>query len=993
MTERKRYANPEVQEKKKTAKAERYATQPEVRQRHADSERKRYAENPEVQDKKKSTYSERYATQPEVRQRHKDLERKRYAENPQVQEKKKSTKAERYATQPEVRQRHKDSERKRYAENPQVQEKKKSTKAERYATQPEVRQRHKDSERNRYAENPQVQEKKKSAAAQRYASQPEVREKHKDCKRQRYAQSKADTTYDKLLADARKTVSQLPVLACTVCHRMRYREQVVQCKRENYTGENPLIQQCLTGDFIHVCKKNCEFENSEYHKMLKLEWICHTCHSALKRNKMPVQAVINGHDVGEIPEQLKVLNPLERHLIALVQAFIKIIPLPKGGQMGIRGQLVCVPADVQRTADSLPWTPDVDHLIRVKLKRKIKFKGHHLYMNVSQRKIMDALFKLKEINPLYKDVKLNERWIADVIERGYQDIVSELNTQQLEEQDVQCNSTTESFQSDDQFINGFERLAIQNTMESHSLCSESEQALPPTISGRDISMSNEQDESNEEEMHSKFQRMETNQRSETQNAYDDVEHPFGMVTLQPVDPTASYSDKDVLSLAPSEGQKPIKQMENEATCFPCKFPFGKSTYLVQDEDRNFVQDRIQNISIAKYCDSRVFCAKNLYDDDGEYLAYLQSVKGRDQINSAASIALRKGKSTNVDGSKVTVGSILKGSKQKGNVLKNSQGYRYLRAIPGTPPYWEVGMGDLFSGFKQIGPPNVFISFSAADRRWPEIAKAALLRNGQNPDLYSTLTWEEYCKLINQNPVAAVTMFERRVKAQVRLIKSAVQPLGGEVLDGFLRREMQDRGWPHIHGVFWIKGAPSMQKSEEAHVKFVEKIVSCSIPDEESDPELHDIVMSVQKHSKRHAKSCFKNQTKGDPDCRYGYPLPISDESFILHPGSPPDGQNERQWRKEAKQKIKEIQNFLTNTDDLENCSVDEVLSHHSITKDLYREYLSAICRRDQVILKRQPHEAFINFYNEKLLRFWDGYTVHIQSLCSGEICHVLHKQG
>ena len=39
-------------------------------------------------------------------------------------------------------------------------------------------------------------------------------------------------------------------------------------------------------------------------------------------------------------------------------------------------------------------------------------------MNVSQRKIMDALIKLKEVNPLYKDVTLNENWITDIIERG-----------------------------------------------------------------------------------------------------------------------------------------------------------------------------------------------------------------------------------------------------------------------------------------------------------------------------------------------------------------------------------------------------------------------------------------------------------------------------------------------------------------------------------------------------------------------------------------------
>ncbi len=110
--------------------------------------------------------------------------------------------------------------------------------------------------------------------------------------------------FDFQLRKARAFVSELPILACTVCHRVRYPDQVVQCKRESYSTEIPIIQQCLTGDFIHICQENCQLQNTYYHTLLKQEWICHTCHSALKRDKMPVQAVINGLDVGEIPEEL-----------------------------------------------------------------------------------------------------------------------------------------------------------------------------------------------------------------------------------------------------------------------------------------------------------------------------------------------------------------------------------------------------------------------------------------------------------------------------------------------------------------------------------------------------------------------------------------------------------------------------------------------------------------------------------------------------------------
>ncbi len=1047
--DRERYAaDPE---KKKKAASEHYATKPEVLQKQKESKKMKYANDPEVRKKKieaaaqpevlqkrKEYKKMKYATDPEVRkkkieaatqpevlQKQKEYKKMKYATDPEVRRKKIEA-----ATQPEVLQKQKESKKMKYATDPEVRRKKIEA-----ATQPEVLQKQKEYRKVKYATDPEVHKREIEAASERYSTQPEVLQKQKESKRKQYAQKKdqskdsVEKIYDRELRKARETVSQLPILACTVCHRIRYREQVVHCDRKKYSSDNQIIQQCLTGEFIHICQENCELQNTDYHDLLKKEWICHTCHSTLKRNKMPVQAVINGLEVGEVPEELKALNALERHLIALVQAFIKIIPLPKGGQMGIRGQLVCVPADLQRTADSLPWTPDVEHLIRVKLKRKVEFKGHHLFMNVSQRKIMNALIKLKEINPLYKDVTLNENWISDIIQRGYQDIVTELRVPTLQEsyeafskmEQGEVNPSDEiplqefsgytqdeyeSFiedeiqthlayytatqqeeppsdsgltENEDEVEVQYEHFNLTENTEPFAVCYEDEEEgtnlelqVSPSIPGDNNATSSTKHEQSDRNTIS-CQEQDMNTDARTQNPYDDIEHPFGMITLQPVDPSAAFSDKDVLSLAPSEGQKPIKQMESEAACFPCKFPCGKSTLLVQDECGDYVQDRMKDISIAKYCDSRVYSAKNVYDDDGEYLAFLQCVKERDQINSAASIALRKGRSTNVDGSKITAGSLVQGTKRKGNVLKNSQGYKYLHSIPGTPPYWEVGMHDLFAAFKQIGPPNIFVSFSAADRRWPEIAKAALIRSGQNPDLYSTLSWTEYCKLINKNPVAAVTMFERRVKAVAKLIKSDVQPLGGKVLDAFLRREMQDRGWPHIHGMFWIEGAPSMHESDEKHIEFVEKIISCSIPDQETDPELHEIVTSVQRHSKRHSRTCFKNKSNPE-ECRFGHPLPISDETFILRPGSPPDGQDERQWRKKAKAKIKSIQEFLTKTENLESWSVSHVLKKHDITKDTYREYLSALCKRDQVVLKRQPHEAFINFYNPKLIRFWNGNT-------------------
>ncbi len=337
--QRERYSADQEQQKK--AKRERYAADQELQKK---AKRERYAADQEQQKKAKR---ERYAADAENRKKE---ERERYTAD---QENKRKSQRERYAADQGSKR---ESQRERYAADP---EEKRKAQRERYAADQEAKIK---AQRERYAGD---KEEKRKAQRERYAADSEDQLKRKKTSQEIYAKNKAaEKNFDYQLKKAREFVSQLPILACTVCHRVRYRDQVVQCKREKYPMENPIILQCLTGEFIHQCQENCELQNNDNHALLQQEWICHTCHSSLKKNKMPVQAVINGLDVGQVPDELKTLNPLERHLIALVQAFIKIIPLPKGGQMGIRGQLVCVPANLQLTADSLPWTPDVNHLIR-----------------------------------------------------------------------------------------------------------------------------------------------------------------------------------------------------------------------------------------------------------------------------------------------------------------------------------------------------------------------------------------------------------------------------------------------------------------------------------------------------------------------------------------------------------------------------------------------------------------------------------------------------
>ncbi|KAJ8019324.1 hypothetical protein HOLleu_42141 [Holothuria leucospilota] len=123
------------------------------------------------------------------------------------------------------------------------------------------------------------------------------------------------------------------------------------------------------------------------------------------------------------------------------------------------------------------------------------------------------------------------------------------------------------------------------------------------------------------------------------------------------------------------------------------------------------------------------------------------------------------------------------------------------------------------------------------------------------------------------------MFEHRAQTFMQnVILSDSNPIG-EVIDYFYRVEFQERGWPHLHCLFWIKGAPQYKPLADTSsvIQFITRYISCRMPSPESDKELHDIVCSVQMHSKSHSKSCKKTGKA----CRFSFPKPPSQETFVV----------------------------------------------------------------------------------------------------------------
>ncbi|KAK0147923.1 hypothetical protein N1851_012383 [Merluccius polli] len=164
---------------------------------------------------------------------------------------------------------------------------------------------------------------------------------------------------------------------------------------------------CLTGNYVHLCDDDCASPCSVPQERV-VEWICHTSDNHLSRGRMPSTAVANNLELAPIPPELAILNVLERQLIAKILPFAKIIALPKGQQRAVHGAVVCVPSEMETVVNSLPRPNAEAQLLQVKLKRRIKYKGHQHFYTVNMKNVLAGLAKLKQLHSEYKDVSIDD---------------------------------------------------------------------------------------------------------------------------------------------------------------------------------------------------------------------------------------------------------------------------------------------------------------------------------------------------------------------------------------------------------------------------------------------------------------------------------------------------------------------------------------------------------------------------------------------------------
>ena len=249
-------------------------------------------------------------------------------------------------------------------------ERKKMWNKRKYESDLEYQEKKKKDSKTKYASDLEFQQRVKDLSSSKYASDLDFQQSVKDLSKRKKAKVKDDKKDIQFVTEQfRISVKLGPEFPCSVCHRLMFRRQVRECKRNVYSRKGAeaaaMANRCITSTYLHNCDTECHTSCKGPH-LLKL-WICSTCHVNLLSGVLPVQAVVNNLNLAPIPPELQSLNSVEEHFVARNIPFMKIVPLVRGGQNACQGPVTCVPSNVIDTVSILPRHENDDQLCLISL--------------------------------------------------------------------------------------------------------------------------------------------------------------------------------------------------------------------------------------------------------------------------------------------------------------------------------------------------------------------------------------------------------------------------------------------------------------------------------------------------------------------------------------------------------------------------------------------------------------------------------------------------
>ena len=169
--------------------------------------------------------------------------------------------------------------------------------------------------------NNDVQKRKRDQSRQLQRDEDELLETPSKKQNCAVAEESQEIKMEKVIQSFHDSIKCGPEYICSCCDQLWYRSSVTKCDANKYT-------KC-TKNLLNVCiTRKTSVDNNE--------WISLTCHSNLRKGKLPVCSKATKMGFPVKPECLN-LTPSEERLISPRIPFMHIREIPRGGQLSIHG--------------------------------------------------------------------------------------------------------------------------------------------------------------------------------------------------------------------------------------------------------------------------------------------------------------------------------------------------------------------------------------------------------------------------------------------------------------------------------------------------------------------------------------------------------------------------------------------------------------------------------------------------------------------------------
>ncbi|KAK3928235.1 Methane monooxygenase component A gamma chain [Frankliniella fusca] len=273
----------------------------------------------------------------------------------------------------------------RYDTNAKVRETKTNYIKEKYKTDKVFKEVHSSKMKEKYHNDKLYRDKLQS----RYQTNDQFRAGHSTNMRQKY---QTDTDYlDKVLKNVKSSyqTSQGAKRKQSYQNSHHNNKKTKVCLHDRFNEqkkEMPTII-CTCGAQLFFKKSTVSELGLKIHHSLSISDVCSYRHH-LEQNE---SGTINGLLFEPLPQELTDLTTLEERLVSARIPFMQIRELGYQRQLGLKGNCVNVPIDINKTVTSLPRMDSEDDTLLVQLMRRMSDKTPYAFENVRPEKVFNAL--------------------------------------------------------------------------------------------------------------------------------------------------------------------------------------------------------------------------------------------------------------------------------------------------------------------------------------------------------------------------------------------------------------------------------------------------------------------------------------------------------------------------------------------------------------------------------------------------------------------------